>query len=573
MGLDALELELKNVRYPLEGSIDTRLSFRWRDQGTVALAGAVQARPLEAQLKLEVKDFELSPFDAYTAERMEGTLQKGRLTSTLALGLFDGGARQTVQGEVRLAGFSLLDPEDRPLLALKELALLGLDFRSAPVPVLELKAIKLGGLTTHLELASDGALNFGRLAKKGLAQAPLAKPSAPEPKGPGFTAKVASVELEDLNVDWLDRTTQPAFASSLSRLGGRVGNVTWPSSSKLQLALAARVDQAPWKLNGSVRPNGKDSVADLTFTLDGYDLPHATPYAVKYVAQPIAKGKLALALHYKVAAHALEAENQLRVEQLEFADAVDNPGPDATRLPLGLATAILSDSEGRIELELPITGSLDDPEFGYGRIILKTLKNVLTKVATAPFSFFAKLLGGADPEALRQVAFAPGTAQPLAGEADKVQTLAKVLTQRPKLKLELNAGADPVTDREALARQALQRALAKAAGLTGRSQAADGGLAVALEPEAYQRAVRAAWSTRAGPDAGVAPSFEVMEGALLAAQPVDDGALEGLRRGRAQWLQAALAEQGVEVARIFLIEAGAEGATPNTNASVTLGLE
>lgn len=571
MGLEALELEVKNLRYPLEGALDTQLSFRWSDQGTLSLRGSVTPQPLAAQLALEVKDFELAPFDSYTAERMEGTLQKGRLTTSLTLGLFDGGARQTVQGELRLAGFSLLDPEDRPLLALRELALLGLDFQSAPAPALSVKTVKLAGLTTRLELAPDGALNFSRLARQ--APAAPAEPPAPAPTAPGPspTAKVATVELEDLNLDWLDRTTQPAFASSLSRLRGKVGNLTWPIAGKVQLALSARLDQAPWKLNGSVRPNGKDSVADLTFNLDGYDLPHATPYSVKYVAQPIAKGKLALALRYKVAAHALEAENRLQVDQLEFADAVEAPGPEATRLPLGLATAILADREGRIDLELPITGSLDDPEFGYGRIILKTLKNVLTKVATAPFSFFAKLLGGADPEALRQVAFAPGAVEPSPEEAAKVATLAKVLAQRPQLKLELSPGADPVLDREALARQALQRALARAAGLSGRSQGQDAGALLLLEPEAYQRAVRAAWLKRTGLDAGT-PSFEVMEGELLGAQPVDDGELDRLRRARAEWLQGALAEQGIEVARIFLLQPGAE-ATPNTAASVSLGLK
>lgn len=568
MKVDRLGLEVLHARWPLEGAVDAKLGFRWMDKGAVSLSGPVTPSPLAARLALQLKDFDLAPFDGYLWEHaLNGTLQRGSLTASLDASVADGGAASSASGSVQLRDFAMLDGEDRPLLDLRALDLEGLDYRG---DALSLERIGLTGLSLKVEKDEAGGLNLSRLAKPprpGAAPAADATPAKKE-QAPGLAVKVGAVVLDDVGVEWLDKTTRPAFAASVKRLGGKLTNVTWPQTKKTGVALAGRVDQAPLKVNGALLVNGKDSLADVKLTLDGYDLPRTTPYSVKYVAQPITLGKLSLDLSYKVARRTIDAQNRVVIDQLDFGDAVPEPGPDAKKLPLGLAVAILSDKNGRIDLDLPMTGNLDDPEFEWGGMVWKTLGNLLEKVATAPFSLVAGLFAGDNPDALKSLAFAPGARAPTPDEAQKVGTLAKLLAERPRLKLELRPGADPVADRDAVARALLRQSL-----LAKRSQpgvSADGGVAE-VEPAEYLRLVAAAWRRLQGPpDAGVGdPPAEQMEGDLAARQRVSEEDLEALRRDRAAWVQAALEDQGVPVARVFVAQ-GAE--TANARASVDIEL-
>jgi hypothetical protein len=115
------------------------------------------------------------------------------------------------------------------------------------------------------------------------------------------------------------------------------------------------------------------------------------------VGYGLSKGKLSLDLKYKVSQKQLEAENKVLVDQLTFGEKVDSP--DATSLPVKLAVALLKDRKGRIEIDLPIRGDLKDPDFKYGKAVISTLLNLLTKIVASPFTLMGKLIpGGGDEE-------------------------------------------------------------------------------------------------------------------------------------------------------------------------------
>jgi hypothetical protein len=370
---------------------------------------------------------------------------------------------------------------------------------------------------------------------------------------------VVELWLDDSRVDVVDRSVTPAGTLSLQQVKVRVRNLTHPTRSLMPVEVTAKVDGAPFSMKGTVKPAGADSIADLTIALGGYELPLTTPYSVKYVAQPIQKGKLSLDLKWKVGGHRLDAQNRVRVDQLDFGDAVEHPGPDASRLPLGLAVAILSDRTGLIDLDLPMEGDLSDPQFGWLKVVVTTLKNLLEKVATAPFSLLSGLFSG-DPEAMKTVAFTPGEAAPAVSEASKLQSLSSVLTSRPALHVAVTPFVSPEVDGPALTRLQLRSALATKLGV-------DGGV-YGLDDAAWQRWVADTWRAL-HPDAGV-PEGAVAEAAVLSARAVGPAELEALRKDRAAAVVAVLSDGGVDAARVFLTLEGDGSKAGQPAASVEL---
>jgi hypothetical protein len=214
-----------------------------------------------------------------------------------------------------------------------------------------------------------------------------------------------------------------------------------------------------------------------------------------------------------------------------------------------------------------VEGKLDDPEFHLGKVIWRTVLNVLVKAATSPFRALASLAGGGDVD-LSMVEFVPGTSTPASAAQDRLQLLAKSLAQRPALALELEGSADPDRDGAVLRRDALERSLrrAKAASLRPVPASLDG---VSLAPEERVRLVHVAYeavfpaSSASAPKGAEAPPAlltpQQMEDRLAAREELPPDALRVLAADRAQRAREALVAAGLDPARIFLAAEGTAG--------------
>jgi hypothetical protein len=237
----------------------------------------------------------------------------------------------------------------------------------------------------------------------------------------------------------------------------------------------------------------------MMFSLKGFDMPPLSSYTGKYAGYPLQKGKLSADLRYKVEQRKLQAENSVLIDQLTLGPHTDSP--DATSLPVKLAIAILQDRRGKIQLDVPVSGSLDDPEFRLGKVIWRAFVNILEKVATSPFALLGSVIGGGGEE-LSFVGFSPGSTALADTETQKLERLAKALTERPSLNLEIKASADPVNDRLALARNKLARSfkqqklkVAKELKSTQPVSPDD----VPLDEQEYERLVRLAYARMTDP--------------------------------------------------------------------------
>ncbi len=349
----------------------------------------------------------------------------------------------------------------------------------------------------------------------------------------------------------------------------------------------------------------------MKISVKDVDLTPASPYSAKFAGYRIAEGKLNMDLAYELVGKKLQSKNVITLDQFTFGEKVNSP--DATHLPVRLGVAILKDREGKIVLDVPIEGSLDDPQFRIGKVVTRAILNILTKVATSPFSLVGALFGGGGEE-LGYQDFAVGSADLSPADKQKLDTLAKALYARPALQLEISGSVDPDGDREGLQRAALDREIRTRIWTTLReSQRATNSVdqlvltpderarwvkklygeavadnkitpqliaantnlasyAAAVLPRRLATAKGAMKLVKSGPTAKeqaaakaayqtkLVPPPDPTEAILLATFPVNESDLETLAASRAKVVRAYLLQTGkVEAARLFLKESQAEG--------------
>ena len=268
---------------------------------------------------------------------------------------------------------------------------------------------------------------------------------------------IGTVRIIDGSANYADFWIQPNFAVGIQALNGTVEGLSSDPKSRAKVKLDGKVDRyAPVTINGELNLMSAAVYSDIKMSFKGLELTTMTPYSGHFAGYKIDKGKLSVDLSYKVDQRKLDAEQHFVIDQLQLGDAVDSP--DAVHLPLKLAIALLKDRNGVIDLPLPITGSLDDPQFKVGPIIWHALVNLLEKAVTAPFAAIGRLFGGHGEE-MKFIDFAPGSADLDAASKEKLDALTKALQEHDQLKLDVPIVYSQDLDGPVLAKQELNRKL------------------------------------------------------------------------------------------------------------------
>ena len=392
--------------------------------------------------------------------------------------------------------------------------------------------------------------------------APKPTPAAGKPTsaaGPSPKISIGQVTLQGGHVSFEDRLIRPNYSAELTELAGRVSGLSVDGATQADLDIRGSVDHSgELSIVGKINPLATNLFVDLKIALKDFELPSTSPYAAKYAGYGIDKGKLALALEYHIADRKLDAKNRMVIEQFTFGNKV--PSRDATSLPVRLAVSLLKDRHGVIDLDLPIAGSLDDPEFKIWRVVLKVLGNLIVKAVTAPFSMIAALFGGG--EELSRVDFPQGLATLDNSGRAKLQSLGKALKERPGLSFEIEGGADPDRDRESLKRNLVEGKLKsqKMLELVSAGMSVSDPDSVRFDPSERARLADKAYKAETFPKPrnffGRPKDLPVveMEKLMLANTIVDDDALRKLAKNRATNVLATLTKLSPESAnRLFLV--------------------
>jgi len=287
-------------------------------------------------------------------------------------------------------------------------------------------------------------------------------PAAPPPSAPAAEAlpiRIREVRIDRGRMNFSDFFVEPDFAADVQDLSGTITGLSSAPASTAAVALNGKLEEfSPVSIEGNIQPFDFGRHTDLGLRFENISLPIFNPYSGPVAGYNIAKGKLTTVLHYRIENRQLDAQHNIRIDQLEWGEATESQG-EAT-LPVKFATSLLKDRHGVINLDVPVGGTLDDPKFRIGPIVWQIIKNIIVKAVTAPFALLGSLFEGA--EEAQFVDFAPGEASLDATTAARLAALAKSLAEKPQLKLDVPIGVVAELDGPALAEQAFRAALGTA---------------------------------------------------------------------------------------------------------------
>ena len=481
---------------------------------------------------------------------------------------------------------------EQALLRWKLLNLRGLDVSLSPTSrtTVDVKETALSDFYARLVLNENGRLNLQDLVKPSSAETTAAtntvaasavsasasalKDVKKEVDNGGAVVRFGGISLVNGRVLFSDRFIKPNYSANLTALTGRLGAfASVPVAGTVQMAdleLRGRVgDSAVLEILGQLNPLAKPLALDIKSKVTDLELPSLSPYSVFYVGHGIERGKLSIDVHYVVQPNGqLTATNSIILNQLTFGEQV--PGAPSS-LPVKLAVALLADSNGVINLDLPLSGSLNDPQFRIGPVLFKILGNLITKAITAPFSLLAHAFGGG-ADALGTVNFPLGSAALDSEARAGLDKVAQALTDRPTLKLtvvgsaSLNAERDPL-QREKLRRRVeaekrrntvLQGTPLAAPTEEGDTSAVDAPADPVVSDAEYATLLKAIYKRANFPKPrnalGLVKDLPLpeMEQLLLANMPADDDAIRQLAVQRGVAVRDYLAGKQLPLNRLFL---------------------
>jgi hypothetical protein len=518
----------------------------------VSLQGAITVLPaLNVDLNVTVDKLLLAGAHPYLKPLADVNLDDGALNIEAQL-------KSSVEDPLHLTGdFEIVDflitetDEGSRLGSWSSLYADNLRF-SAANQLLDISEIRFDRPYSDILIAEDGSVNLGRVSK---GEAP--EESEPQVNAgnaePGVAITIGRILITDAAADFSDRSLPLPFDAMIESLNGELTTIATSSSEPSVVSLEGKVDEfGSVQVSGTLTPLRFSDNTDVRVVFRNVEVPKFSAYTVPFAGREIASGRLDLDLGYKVADSELVGENKVTLRDFELGDKVDHPG--ASSLPLGLAVALLKDPDGKIDIDLPVRGSLNDPEFGYGRVIGKALVNLIVKIVASPFALLGNLIG-AEADDLKDFQFAAGRADLSPPEVEKTTKIAEALSLRPNIVMIISGAYERERDGAAIRSEKLEQIVA------GRLAALpdDSDVTYAAQRLQILEQLFAESALETDPD-GVVEQVDMLAYAtalsrqLVDAQPLDEDDLLALAAARADNARTAILTVNPELADRLLIE-------------------
>ncbi len=457
--LEPVDLSLTGFSTAAGKSAAARISYSHSSGEAILAEGSISVNPIAAEMELKADALDLKPLQPYLDDVVNLIITKGRASArgTVSAGLGDEGTRLSYRGSAAVSGLSAVArPHGGELIRWGSLSLDGIEFDLSPRRIVA-RSVVLSDFSSNIVVGSDGSLNAANIiASRPEQKAQVQAATGDAGKSEPAYMRIDSVALRNGRVDFRDLHIEPIFIASIDEVNGRVKGLYLDGSSLADISLSGIIDKyAPFEAAGKINPKKDALFIDMKVKLNGLELSSLTPYSGKYIGYGIEKGKLFLDLGYFIEKRALKADNNVLIDQITLGGKVESP--QATSLPVGFAISLLKDRSGQIRLDVPLSGSLDDPEFSVGALILQVILNLIEKAVTSPFAVMGGLFGGG--EDLGFVEFEAGSDALTEASVKKLDALVAALYERPGLKLDIEGFVSEDDDAKGLSERKFMRAL------------------------------------------------------------------------------------------------------------------
>lgn len=566
-------VDAKNISLSKGSKADVQFSLLVGRTGRISGKGTVSLEPLSGDLSIDAKGLGITTFQPYFTDKVRVHISSGNVSTTGTVALSQPeGKDLTVRytGKLLVTEFSALDKEAlEKLLLWKTLSLEGLDVSTNPMRF-SVKGVSLADFFAAITIEADGTLNLHHLTTSD-----AGAPSGPEktsatketPRGTGYSesalpdnVEIGGITLQGGTIRFTDKYIKPSYTANLTQIGGRVSSLSLKKDTPADVEVRGKFnDYVPLEITGKINPWKEHFFVDLTASSKNFELSPLSPYSGKYVGYTIDKGQLSFDLKYLIVQKKLESQNRILLDQFTFGDKVESP--DATKLPVRLAVALLKDRRGQINLDIPVSGNIDDPKFSVWKIIWQIIGNLLAKAATSPFALLGALFGGG--EELSYLEFDYGRATLTESSLKKIDTIVKALDERPALRLDIQGFVDVERDTEGLKNYLVQRKVKaqKMKDLTKKGSEPVAIDDITVAPPEYEKYLRKAYDAEKFPKprniVGLTKTLPVaeMEKLMLTNTIVKDDDLKALGVQRATSAKEAILRSGrIAGDRVFLVE-------------------
>jgi hypothetical protein len=568
--LAPLDLKIGGFALPSAGPLAVDFDTGVNGTGRVTVNGNVTYQPLGGTLKVSATGLPLVAAQPYVDDSTAMTIQSG--TASLAgTASFDAKGAAGFDGGASIDGLATVDQiQQADFIKWRSLRLSGLRLHTAPFRV-AIAAIDADAPFARVIIEADGGTNLKSVLSGHPSAAAPAKPAPPASASHtpptaapavALPVSIGIIRVKAATADFSDFSVKPNFATGIQELSGTIKGLSGQAGTRADVNLAGKVDRyAPVTIAGKINPFAAITYTDINVAFKNLELTSLSPYSGRFAGYKIERGKLSVDLTYVVDNRKLNAQQKITVNQLQLGDRVESP--DATSLPVKFAIALLKDRNGVIDLDLPMGGSLDDPEFKIWPLVRKVIFTVIEKAVTAPFSALASLFGGGEDTSY--VDFAPGSADLDSGAHAKLGSVAKGLDAHPGVNIDIPSLVEPAVDAPALADARWQDFRRQQARQRLGARATDATVAQLLAtPKEYESVLEGAYRVGFGhkpelpkPAPGGDPAAAAitwLETALQGQIHIGDADLDTLGRQRAAAVQSALLDgTGIDPGRVFVI--------------------
>jgi len=464
LNLQDITLKLADIHSEGKTPVPFEASLAVREGGAVNARGRFTPAQKSAEATVHVSNLALTPFQPYVAQYAYLSVDAGDFNAEGKVRYGEGGKGPNLQfsGDAHIADLlvSELDTRQR-FLAWQALKANHIKLGLGPER-LDIGEVRLIEPYGKLIIYEDKSLNLKKVLRLQGETIGETKPASQAEAPGGFPVDIRRIRIEKGLLDFADLSLRIPFAAEIYELKGAIVGLSTKEGARAQIQLEGKVDEYGMsRIQGQIEPLNVKHFADIDMIFKNVEMTNLTPYTGKFAGYRIASGRLSLDLHYLIKQSELKGSNQIILDNLTLGEKVESPA--APNIPLELALALLKDADGRIDIGLPVSGNLDDPQFSYAHLIWKTLISFFTKIVTSPFRALAGMLG-VEKENLETIEFEPGRAVLPPPEREKVKTLSEALAKRPQLTLKIQGRFDPVADGEALKSMAIRLEIARRTG-------------------------------------------------------------------------------------------------------------